>query len=57
MGGNYCWEDEQSVSAAYIAYVEQGAVHYLDGDGRRDILPVTFNYERWLSEGAQRLAQ
>ena len=36
----------------FVAYVERGGVSaYLDGIGtvRKDPLPVTWNYERWLS--------
>lgn len=36
----------------FVAYVERGGISaYLDGIGtvRKDPLPVTWNYERWLS--------
>ncbi|KAF8628570.1 hypothetical protein AX17_005966 [Amanita inopinata Kibby_2008] len=35
----------------FVAYVERGIGAYLDGNatGRKDPLPVTWNYERWLS--------
>lgn len=40
------WEEEPP--REFISYVERGSMQYLDGVGRREGLPVTYNYERWL---------
>jgi hypothetical protein len=42
------WQEQ--VPKEFIAYVERGTSQYLDGVGRKDALPVAFNYERWLGE-------
>lgn len=47
------WQDEV-VDDAYLVYVERGTTRYLDGAGRKDALPVAFNYERWISGLGQR---
>ncbi|KAJ3758562.1 polyphosphoinositide phosphatase [Lentinula raphanica] len=42
------WEDEEPRD--FVTYVEHGSIQYLEGSGgRREALPVTYNYERWLS--------
>ncbi len=33
----------------FYAYVEHGKAEYYEGYGRREPLPVTFNYERWIN--------
>ncbi|TFK37658.1 SacI homology domain-containing protein [Crucibulum laeve] len=41
------WQDEEPKD--FVTYVERGSTSYLDGGGRKDPLPITYNYERWLS--------
>lgn len=38
----------QETPKEFTAYVERGTTQYLDGSSRKEALPVTFNYERWL---------
>lgn len=45
---DFDWVDEEP--REFITYVEHGSIQYLEGSGgRREALPVTYNYERWLS--------
>ncbi|KAF8626659.1 hypothetical protein AX15_004750 [Amanita polypyramis BW_CC] len=46
------WDSQDATpSKEFMTYVERGTSAYLDGTGtvRKDPLPVTWNYERWLS--------
>ena len=46
------WDSQDATPPKeFVAYVERGISAYLDGTGtvRKDSLPVTWNYERWLS--------
>lgn len=45
-GGMPDWPDEIA-DESFVAYVERGTVAYLVG--RKDSLPVAFNYDRWIS--------
>lgn len=47
------WQDE-FVDDTFLIYVERGTTQYLDGAGRKDALPVAFNYERWIGGLGQR---
>jgi hydroxyethylthiazole kinase-like sugar kinase family protein len=47
-------EADEVADDAYLVYVERGTSRYLDGTTRTDALPVTFNYERWISGLGQR---
>jgi hypothetical protein len=40
---------------AFLIYLERGMTQHLDDIGRHDVLPVQFNYDRWLGGGTQRL--
>jgi hypothetical protein len=46
MGEVSDWEEE--TPKEFISYVERGSTQYLEGVGRKEGLPVTYNYERWL---------
>jgi len=43
---------EEIIDDALIAYVERGSTQYLDGVGRKDALPISFNYDRWVTQRA-----
>jgi hypothetical protein len=42
------WPDEYP-DEVFMIYVEQGTSRYLDGAEHREVLPITFNYERWVA--------
>ncbi|KAE9404895.1 hypothetical protein BT96DRAFT_916565 [Gymnopus androsaceus JB14] len=42
------WVDEEP--REFVTFVEHGSIQYLEGSGgRREALPVSYNYERWVS--------
>ncbi len=42
-------QDIDEESSEYFGYVEYGSVQYHEGQGRKEPLPISFNYERWLN--------
>jgi hypothetical protein len=48
------WQDDVA-DEVFLNYVERGTTQYLDGAGRKDALPVAFNYERWIGGLGQRV--
>jgi len=53
-GETAAWQDE-IVDEVFLNYVERGTAQYLDGAGRKDALPVAFNYDRWIGGLGQRM--
>jgi len=42
------WPEE--IPKEFFSYVERSSTQYLDG-GKKEALPVSFDYDRWLSGG------
>ena len=40
----------EEISKEFFSYIERSSTQYLDG-GKKEALPVTFDYDRWLSGG------
>jgi phosphatidylinositol 3,5-bisphosphate 5-phosphatase len=49
------WQDDVA-DEAFLNYVERGTTQHLDNAGRKDALPVAFNYERWIGGLGQRIS-
>ena len=45
---------EDTPDEAFFNYLERGTTQHLDDIGRKDALPVYFNYERWVGGGGLR---
>lgn len=54
-GDTVGWQDDPAEDA-FVAYAERGTTQYLDGSGRKDALPVAYNYERWVGGTGQRFS-
>lgn len=48
------WQDDIA-DEVFLNYVERGTSQYLDSAGRKDALPVAFNYDRWVGGLGQRV--
>lgn len=42
------WPEE--IPKEFFSYIERSSTQYLDG-GKKEVLPVSFDYDRWLSGG------
>lgn len=43
------YETDETKEREFAVYAEHGKPEYYEGYGRKEPLPVTFNYERWIN--------